>query len=380
MPFSFSTFGRQMKPQLAHLLVCPACQLALQLDVVSERAGEIIGGSLQCSKCRRQYPVLGGIPRFVASDAYLSTFSFEWKRWRRTQFDTTSRHTSLATFSKSTGWKPADLAGKLVLDAGCGAGRYMDLAAGADAQVVGVDMSLAVEVAYENLGTMSNCHFVQADLLHLPFPSRTFDFVYSIGVLHHTPSTRESFARLVPVLKPGGEIAIWVYPLRRLTETFRHFPDRVNEVLANDVNFTVPPKWQETVRRLAPTLDWTMETTSRVQRSLTTRLPPRWLYGLCHLAIPLYYICRIPLFYPLRLLTKVAMHPEGEWRVLDTFDWYSPRYQWKQTYAQVQSWFEEAGLVEVQLLPRPVAMRGRKKVEVGSQKSERGIPASDSYQ
>ena len=197
-----------MKRQLANLLVCPMCQLALQLEVASEQDGEITRGSLQCSKCRRQYPILGSIPRFVTTDAYVSTFSFEWKRWRRTQFDTASRHTSLATFQKSTGREPADLARKVVLDAGCGAGRYMDLAAQASAQVVGVDLSLAVEVAHENLGGWSNCHFVQADLLHLPFPARTFDFIYSIGVLHHTPNPRESFARLVPALRPGGEIAI----------------------------------------------------------------------------------------------------------------------------------------------------------------------------
>jgi len=350
-----------MNPQLANLLVCPTCQLPLQLEVVAGQGREIVAGSLRCLKCTRRYPIREGIPRFVTGDAYVSTFSFEWKQWRRTQLDTASRQTSLETFRASTGREPTELAGKMVLDAGCGAGRYMDLAARAGAQVVGVDLSLAVEVARENLGHSSNCHFVQADLLHLPFPPQTFDFIYSIGVLHHTPNTRESFARLVPVLKPGGEIAIWVYPLRRLTETFRHFPDRVNSVLANDVGFRIPRKWLATVRRLAPALDWTMETSSNAQRILTTRLPPRWLYWLCHLAVPLYYVYRIPLFYPLRLLTRIAMYPDAEWRVLDTFDWYSPRYQWKQTYPEVRSWFEEAGLDEIQILPRPVAMRGRNR-------------------
>jgi len=71
-----------------------------------------------------------------------------------------------------------------------------------------------------------------------------------------------------------------------------------------------------------------MEASSRMQRFVTTRLPTRWLYALCHAAIPLYYLYRIPLFYPLRLLTKIAMYPDPEWRVLDTFDWYSARYQW----------------------------------------------------
>jgi len=53
------------------------------------------------------------------------------------------------------------------------------------------------------------------------------------------------------------------------------------------------------------------------------------------------------------------MDPDPEWRVLDTFDWYSPRYQWKHTYPEVRIWFETAGLEEITILPRPVAFRGR---------------------
>ena len=165
---------------------------------------------------------------------------------------------------------------------------------------------------------------------------------------------------MVETLKPLGEAAIWVYPKWRLVETFRYFPKQVNEVLSQDVNYRIPLKWQKLVARVAPVLDWTTEASSSVQRFFTTRLPSRWLYALCHVAIPVYYLYRIPVFYPLRLLTKIAMHPDPEWRVLDTFDWYSPRYQWKHTYPEVQKWFEEAGLEDVRLLPHPVAFRGRK--------------------
>jgi SAM-dependent methyltransferase len=210
------------------------------------------------------------------------------------------------------------------------------------------------------LGNLPNCHFVQADLLHLPFPPQTFDFIYSIGVLHHTPDTRASLSHVVRTLRPGGEAAIWVYPRRRLSETFHYFPEAVNEVLAHDVNYRVPAKLHGLLRRFAGILDWTMETASSLERSITTRLPPRWLYWLCHVAIPLYTIYRIPLFYPLRLVTKIAMDPDPEWRVLDTFDWYSPRYQWKHTYAEVREWFAQGGFEEIVLLPRPVAVRGRK--------------------
>ena len=236
----------------------------------------------------------------------------------------------------------------------------MDVVARPAAETVGLDLSRAVEVARQNLRTMPNCHFIQANPLFPPFRPRTFDFAYSIGVLPNTSDSREGFLRMAATVKPEGVAAIWVYPRRRLTETFQYFPERVNEVLAQDVNYQIPARWQKLVSRLAPELDWITEASSRFQRLFTTRLPSRWLYALCHLAIPLYYVYRIPIFYPLRLLTEIAMHPDPEWRVLDTFDWYSPRYQWKHTYAQVQAWFEKAGFEKIKLLPRPVAMRGNK--------------------
>ncbi|HLY62945.1 MAG TPA: methyltransferase domain-containing protein [Terriglobia bacterium] len=349
-----------MNERLSRLLVCPRCKAGLSLDVSEKKGEQIISGSFSCGACAAQYPIKNGIPRFVASEAYTSSFSFEWKRWRRTQFDTASRKSSETAFTASTGARPEDCTGKLVLDAGCGSGRYMDVVARSGAEVVGVDLSLAVEVAQENLGHLPNCHFIQADLFQLPFPSDSFDFFYSIGVLHHTPSTKEAFFHLVRTLKPSGEAAIWVYPRRRLTETFEYFPERVNEVLALDVNFHIPEKRAALVRRMAPLVDWVMETSSSIERFFTTRLPSRWLYGVCHAAVPLYYLYRIPIFFPMRLVTKIAMDPDPEWRVLDTFDWYSPRYQWKHTYPEVRAWFEEAGLEDVAMLPRPVAVRGRK--------------------
>jgi hypothetical protein len=161
-------------------------------------------------------------------------------------------------------------------------------------------------------------------------------------------------------VKPNGVAAISVHPLRRLTETLQYFPDRVNEVLAQDGNYQIPAKWQKLASRLAPALDGLSETVNRCERFFTTRLPSRWLYALCHVTVPLYHVYRIPIFYPLRLLTKISMHPDPEWRVLDTFDWYSRRHQWKHTYPQVQAWFEKAGFENITFLPRAVAVRGNK--------------------
>ena len=348
-----------MRAKLLGLLACPHCHGRLDLRATATAEELVNEGALRCAGCKSEYPIHQGIPRFVPDAAYARSFSFEWQRWRRTQFDTASRQPCLSTFLASTRRHPSDLKGNAVLDAGCGSGRYMDLLARTGAEVIGIDLSQAIEVAQENLGHLTNCHFVQGDLTHPPFRPEAFDFIYSIGVLHHTPDTRAAFLALVPLINPGGEIALWVYALRRLSETFERFPDRINEVLAVDSNFTIPPARQATVGRLAKKMDWVMETSNRMQRAVTTRLPTRWLYALCHAAIPLYYVFRLPVFYPLRLVTKVAVDPDPEWRVLNTFDWYSPRYQWKHTYGEVEAWFREAGLEQITALPRPVAVRGR---------------------
>jgi SAM-dependent methyltransferase len=105
---------------------------------------------------------------------------------------------------------------KLVLDAGCGIGRRAYYAARYGAsEVIGIDLSEAVETAYGNIGHLPNAHVVQGDIYHPPFArdesGGPFDFVYSIGVLHHLPDPRAGFESLLRFVRPGGELFGWVY-------------------------------------------------------------------------------------------------------------------------------------------------------------------------
>jgi SAM-dependent methyltransferase len=72
-------------------------------------------------------------------------------------------------FLAKTGFGPADLAGRLVLDAGCGSGRYAAVAASLGPQVAAVDVTMAVERARETCAPLPDVQVVQADLLRLPF-------------------------------------------------------------------------------------------------------------------------------------------------------------------------------------------------------------------
>jgi SAM-dependent methyltransferase len=313
-----------MKRSFTAILRCTDCgsRLAVASADGARAADEITAGALQCSACRREWPIVMGIPRFVASDEYARNFSLEWTRHARTQLDDETCTESEATFVQTTGLEPADLSGKLVLDVGCGMGRFSDVATRWGATVVGIDLSRAVESAYSNLGTHPAFHVAQADILSVPFAPSTFDVVFSIGVLHHTPNPEVAFHRLPSLLKPGGRIAIWVYdaynPLYKVSDFYR---------------------------------------------KITTRLPSELLYTAAKVAGPLYPLYRFPVIGLLaRVLLPMSPHPKKDWRVLDTFDWYAPKYQWKHTYAEVFRWFSGGGLEDITPLDYPVAMSGRKPV------------------
>jgi len=309
-----------MNPSLLAYLVSPCCRAELLLKPTAEEGEVVIEGGLVCRRCGRNFPITRGVPRFVESDRYTGSFSFEWRIHRRTQYDTPSFHPSRDSFGQKIDMPVQGHEGKLILDAGCGTGRYIDVLQGSGAEVIGLDFSYAIDVSYENLGREPHVHLVQADIFHLPFRDGVFDYIYSVGVLHHTPNTKQAFLALTKKLAPGGRISIYVYPAY----------DRLH-------------------RRL-----------SDLYRKFTTRLPKPLLYQLCKIAIPLHYVQKIPVIGTIVkiLLPSGASYQDPQWRVLNTFDWYSPTYQWAHTIEEVFAWYEEAGLERIRVLPYRVSLAG----------------------
>ena len=78
-------------------------------------------------------------------------------------------------------------------------------------------------------------------------------------------------------------------------------------------------------------------------------------------AIPLYYLYRVPVAGKLlSFLFPISPQSNWRWRWLDTFDWYTPTYQWKFLYPQVFRWFRANGFLDVEVFDRPIRMRGVK--------------------
>jgi uncharacterized protein YbaR (Trm112 family) len=57
-----------MKPELMDILACPVCKDPLKLDIVEEKDGEVVTGSLHCGKCDYNYPIDDGIPNLLPPD------------------------------------------------------------------------------------------------------------------------------------------------------------------------------------------------------------------------------------------------------------------------------------------------------------------------
>lgn len=318
-----------MKAWLLELLCCPSCKgnLALENEVVIK--SEIESGVLICSQCSSTFAIKGYIPRFTPSDQYVGNFSLQWHRHATTQFG----NESVESFSLKTGLALDDVKGKLILDGGCGSGRFCDVVARHGGRVVGVDLSYSIDAAFKEIGFNENIAFVQGDLLNLPFKPGVFDVAFSIGVVHHTRNSKQAAGEIARTVKSGGQMAIWVYA---------HW---------KDLNHN------DRLSRVHTMLSYAL---SDFYRIFTSRMSSERLY---RLITGLDFIRSQKQgnkwrAFILDVLFRSSNNPDPSYWLLETFDWYSPRYHFKHTYDEVTGWFNEFGFAEVQKIAFPVAIKG----------------------
>lgn len=229
---------------------CPECQADLAIDWRQPESGDAIDeGALRCSRCARQYPIIGSIPRLLPDAlagqvvAYhpeffarhgdrvrpsidrstpsveaehakwwhderrtIRSYSYQWRKFKQMFPEWEGVFLDLI--------RPLDRSffkGKVGLDGGCGFGRSIYYAATFGAEMIGLDLSEAIEAARENTAHLPNVHLVQGDIFHPPIKRQSLDFVYSFGVLHHLPDPKAGFTSLSRLVKPGGPMFVWVY-------------------------------------------------------------------------------------------------------------------------------------------------------------------------
>jgi ubiquinone/menaquinone biosynthesis C-methylase UbiE/uncharacterized protein YbaR (Trm112 family) len=314
-----------MREEYLRYLVCPSCQDNLEFADIRNRHNDIIETAvLKCLTCGARYDIVDHIPRFAPSDNYASSFGYEWTKHARTQYDSYSgTNVSETRFFKETKW-PRHLKGEVILEVGCGSGRFTEQAATTDAMVISLDYSpLCCQSNYSSNGAKANVLIVQGNLYHMPFRPNFFDKLFCFGVLQHTPDVERAFMTLPCFLRSRGSLAIDVY------------------------------KDFGRVKNLIITKYWV--------RPVTKRLRPETLYALCKKGIEIMWpvaklIDRLPQYHA-KLLTQLLLIadyrglydlPEEllkEWAILDTFDMLSPAYDQPQTLRTVQNWFRNAKLL-----------------------------------
>ncbi len=318
-----------MRRDLLPRLRCPACGSALELAVGAEARGEVERGALRCPACARSFEIVSGIPRCVPPENYGGSFGRQWNRFRTEQLDSSNgTRQSHERFYDVTRFDREALRERWVLDAGCGAGRFAEIAVTAGARVVAVDLSDAVEACRENLLERhpEHLHVAQASLYELPFAPASFDAVYCIGVIQHTPRPLDSVRAVARMVKPGGELALWIYE-----RTWRTY------VGTNGWKYALRPLTRRLGHRVNHAFAWL----------LCALLWPLW-FPLLHLGRPGRALLAL---FPIaaRNYAGMKLPPRRLFRcvVLDTLDNYSPAYDSPQRYTDVRCVLEEEGFSEI---------------------------------
>ncbi|HEY3310227.1 MAG TPA: methyltransferase domain-containing protein [Anaerolineales bacterium] len=312
--------------QIKHfdILVCPACGSQL-----SDNEG-VDPNTLVCAKNGHTYPVLNGIPRFVEQDNYAESFGFQWKKFSRVQMDSfNGTNFSEERFRSITNWSREQLAGKLVLDAGCGAGRFSEIVIKDEGDLVAIDLSDAVDACKDNISDV-NPFICQASIYELPFEPGTFDFVYCIGVVQHTPDPVKTIQSLCRMVKPGGKIGLWIYE-----RDWKSFVGTVGFKYALRPIFSLLSRPQKfSVCRAMVNLFFPIVAFSK-SRGLIGKIIMRLLpISSAH-------------------LQNVPLQPDDfkAWVLLDTFDMYSPAYDKPQTYKVVANLLANEKFENIQRQP-----------------------------
>jgi SAM-dependent methyltransferase len=266
-----------------------------------------------------RYPVIGGIPRFVADGSgdldrrTQASFGYEWRHFgaQLPEYDREA--------DNYFGIVPAPLLqNAVVMDAGCGMGRWArHIVRQPVRRLYAVDFSRAIEQAAVTLAGEPRAHCIQADVCNLPFRPGTMTFSYCLGVLHHLRDPDAGMRSVARVT--NGPLLVYLY------YALDNRP-RFHRVLLGMVT---------------------------AARHITTRLPKRLMHALSWIAAALVYW---PLARTARLLAALGLAglahqvPLSHYRsssirlmVADAFDRFATPIERRYTREQISAWMARYG-------------------------------------
>jgi SAM-dependent methyltransferase len=275
------------------------------------------------------YQVVNGIPRFVAHENYSDSFGFQWNEFRKTQLDSYNKtKITYDRLERCLQGNIKELFGKLILEAGSGAGRFTEILLECGSHIHSFDLSNAVDANYYNNGSSKNLTLAQADIRHMPFEKKIYDYVICLGVIQHTPSPEESIFNLYQMLKPGGALVFdhYLFKLRNILPP----PIGSANIIYRQIMLIIPIKFRFRVVKFIVDLffpvHWIFRKSNTIQRILR-RISPVHFY-----------------FNSLNLKIKNVCY---EWALLDTHDSTTDYYKHHRSISQINNFLANLGASEI---------------------------------
>jgi len=356
-----------MKEKILKHLVCPSCGEGLSFESFKKENSEIKDGLLIC-ECQQWFPIINFIPRLLLKD-YRGNYGNFLKKYdlnhlgenarQRFYGDSSKKQVQESFASKwmsqptwgmdgeteafmrewildkygwrdSEGFKKTLESKRTILDAGTGLGRvvadFSEL--NKQGEVFGVDLSDAVEAAYQNTKQYPNAHIIQGDLTNLPFRKGFFDFIFSEGVLHHAPDTHKAFEILSDFLAPKGEIAIYLYkrkgPIREFCDDY---------LRKSTIRLPDEECWEFSKRMTA---FGKALSDLQIEFEVPEDIPE------LSIKAGKYNIQRFFYYHIFKCFWNDRFSIDEN--NLINFDWYHPAYAHRHTPEEVKAWFQESGL------------------------------------
>ncbi len=194
-----------------------------------------------------------------------------------------------------------------------------------------IDISLSVETAYKNTEKFKNIAVSQASIFELPYRDETFDIIYSLGVIHHTPNPKKALQVLVEKLVPGGLIGIYIYTKKPL---LREMADRGIRKITTKMKYEECMQFSKKMTKLG--------------RALNKNKQPLIIdedIELLGIKKGKYNIHRF--MYNYFLKCWYSPKQDIEYANLINQDWYHPYYASHHTKEEIINWFKRAGVRKI---------------------------------
>lgn len=290
-----------------------------------------------------KYEIVDGIPNFVPhvndpkQEQVQKSFGDKWTKSDFGQDDAFFNQKIRNIYLEMMGLTENDLSlfeNKIILDVGIGSGSSARLWASKAKEFHGIDISRAVYHARGALGTsVANPVLSQADLNYLPYRDESFDVIVSNGVFHHTPNTKLALRNVIKKLKSGGVCLFYVYKKK---SPIREFSDDYIRSKISDLPYDLA--WNEMIpiTNLAKSLH---------AQSIKITIPhdveilgiKKGEYDLQRFIYQFFFKC----FW------------NEEWGFdysnMVNYDWYHPKFSWRQSETEIREWCKEFHLNVVSL-------------------------------